>query len=414
MTLYRQIIFYLLFALPLAMLGQVILPQSKGTDWSTMLQNGGFVRKNNKYIYLEQGYTYFVGMDFVNGYTLGPRATFGIVNKDYSRWELDEDIKWGFSRERLMAKGALRYVFQPQYFGFLEVFGGKFTHDFNHDAIEDYQRQIATTLFGSSPIKLYDRTYVGIKGSVALNSFLQMRGEVSWDKRTQVENHRNRSLFGKKGGINVPYVHGEAMPDFGEDKLMRMQLGFDFTPGRRIFVQDDMHSTSASRYPTFSLLSSAGFNDGLRYLSLDLSVDGTYKIASKSNQILYFASGGFFPVRKQLLLMDYHHFDTSTSLWRWRKTITWTTLLENYELATTEKWIQGHVEWDYKHLYSQLHAIKTPGMPSHEEIAFGVEYFGNRIGVAVGFKDMDYYKAAVRLIINLQKLSEGLKNKTIY
>lgn len=413
MVIKKEILICLLFALPLALLGQVNLPKHQSDGWRTTLDNGGIVRKNRQFISLENGIGDFVGMNFVDGYTLGPKATFGIINKNYSRWEIDEDIKWGFSREKLMAKGVLRYVFQPQYFGFLEIFGGRFTTDFDRTPrMDEYQQGIAASLFGWNHNKLYEQTNIGLRGSVALAYFLQMRGEVAWEKRTQVENHRKCSVFGKKGKTNVPFVQNEPMADFAEDKLLRMNLGFDFTPGRRIIVSDDITSTSESQYPTFSLMSSAGVNDGLRFLSLELSIAGKTQMSSKDNQLQYFVSGGFFPVEKQVLLIDYHHFDASRFAWQRNNTITWFSLLDNYELSTSKRWLEGHIEWDYKHLYAQVHAVKVPDMPAHEEVSLGVDVMDVRIGASVGFNDADYDGVAFNLILNLNKLSKDLKKIT--
>ena len=159
----RILIISLLFALPLALRGQaelptqpettsrVVLPRKEGVPWTQMLYTGGMVRFDDWFVKMRLGLADMTSMDYVNGISLGPRATIGRVLPDYSRIELDENVRWAFSREQLMARFALRYVFRPEMFGFAEVFGGKATIDYNrYPAMGEAQKSLQVCLVGAT------------------------------------------------------------------------------------------------------------------------------------------------------------------------------------------------------------------------------------------------------------------------
>ena len=387
----------------MALRGQAKLPLFQGSDWQTMLVKGGVLRNGDYFIRIDEGVGSLMTVDFVNGFAIGPKATFGKVLPDYSRIEIDENVKWACSREKLMARGALRYVFAPQYFGFLEVFGGRITNDFDrYPVMGDTERSFATALFGWNHFKLYEQTSVGARLYGALSSDLQLTALIAWEKRSQMVNHRTTSIFGKDASPNIPIVGGVPMADFGTDKILRLDWQIDYIPGRMIVVENDMNACSQSKYPTFSLRGTTGIGGQLRYLSLEAMASGMCDGWGKNQKIVYQASSGFFPVRNNVMLMDMHHFDASAFALQTKPNIALFSLLDNYELSTSKPWVEAHAEWTNLLWYAQAHAVKVVGRQMHNELSGGMNLLNlMRVGVTIGLDDFNFDAVGINLVVKI-------------
>lgn len=402
----RYILFSLLLALPVALLGQTKLPKHKSDHWTTLVVNGGILRSGDYFIRLDEGYGSFTQFNFVDGLSVGPRMTFGKVFKDYTRLEISEDVKWAAARKSLMATASVKYVLHPQFCGFVEVFGGKKTTDYDrYPVITENTRSLCASIFGWNHPKLYEQTIFGASIYGALSNDFQLNVIAEWERREQMENHIWRSIFGKRPDDNTPYVQGEAMEDYGVDKIFRLDAQLDYIPGRKVYVKDDLTSSMDSDKPVFSLRATSGWNKGLRFLSLDLSVLGMLNGWTPSQKIVYKASVGFFPVRNKMLLMDMRHFDAyDVSGFGFQNGFvpSLCIVLDNYELSTSKSWIEAHADWSNTFFYGQVHFIKVPDMPAHEEFSGGIKLGDNiRVGCAVGFRDLKYNGIAGILIIQL-------------
>lgn len=395
----RITILCLLFALPLALRGQANLPKHQSTDWVTLVNEGGIRRSDNMFVRVNDGISSLVMMDYVNGFSLGPKLTLGKVLPDLSRIEVESDVKWAFSRNRLMAKGALRYVFAPQYNGFIEAFAGQFTNDYDrYPLMDDAFRSLAVSLFGWDHNKLYEQTTAGARLYGALGPYWQLTALVAWEKRRQLDNYRQTNVFGKPHNGNVPVVHGQEMEAMKTNSIARLDMQIDFQPGRRIVVADDMNSYSVTERPVFSLRETSGFNRGLQFLSLDFSMYGRQQAWRRYQQFMYFVSAGFFPVRKQVMLMDMRHMDAQDFALHRGFLFTRFSLLDNYELSTSKNWIECHAELNNGLLYGQIHGVKIAEMPAHEELSVGISLVNVwRIGCSVGFNEAKYDGVALNI-----------------
>lgn len=368
-----------------------------------MLNRGGMVRQGDWFYKMRLGLADLTSMDYVNGVSVGPRATIGKMLPDYSRIELEENIRWACSREKLMARLTLRYVLPPQKFSFAEVFGGKATIDYNrYPAMGEAQKSLATGVFGWSNYKLFEQTTFGVRYYGALNKEIQLTTVIAWEKRNMVENHRATNLFGKHATPNDPYIHGKLMDPFETDKIFRLDWQIDYSPGRKIVVIDDFNSAAQSPYPSFSIRATSGFDKELRFLSLELFMSGMRQLWGEHQHIVYQLSGGYFPVNKKVLLMDMRHIRASKFALQNEFALTKFSLLDDYELSTTKQWIEGHIEWNNGLLYGQAHAVKVENCMSHEELSTGIT-MGNliRFGFSVGFDDLKYDGIALNIDLKL-------------
>ena len=173
----------LLCMLPLSASGQTSVPyvQPKASDnWYGVLTKGGMRRNSSGwYMQLPGGIQDLIVMNYVDGYSYGPHAIWGHVNKDRSRWELEETVRWASGREQWVAKGSLRYIWPVEYQSFVLLYGGQHMEDFDEDPIMPQQHSLmATGIFGWNHYKLLERTQLGLRASTALNEMLQCTADM--------------------------------------------------------------------------------------------------------------------------------------------------------------------------------------------------------------------------------------------
>ncbi len=403
--------------------------------WLQMLLGGGGIvrthgedgrRTGARYLEVEQGVGSLLGMNYVDGYTVGPALTLGKVNADLSRWELDVEAKYAFSRERMMGAAALRYVLAPQYCGSVTAFVRQQTVDYDEESLMPSGLQsVASTLFGWNGYKLYQSTAAGLKGEWALSRDWQVAGSVSFERRDEMRNHRKRNLFRIVGSDNVPVVRGHDVGEWNNDPLLhwrddclaRIGLTLGYMPGRWVYVRDDLHHGNVTPGPVVRLRMSAGLDaeaphEGrLRYVGLDLSVRQTLRAADTHSGWRYVAAAGFYPVRDKVGLADMHHFDAAHFGWQIRDGLTWFSLLTDYELSTSRSWAEVHGEWsshnmllgrfatDWLGEYVRLHVAAVTGCRSHTEASYGVSVLDDiHIGLSVGWDALHYEGVAFNLV----------------
>lgn len=439
----------LLFALPLAMLGQTSaswmaeqkrhLPKYESEGWGKLVLQGGVLRTRDGqnadrrtgryYLRVPYGLASLLNMDYVNGYSVGPQLTLGYVDNQYGRWEVDVHAKYATSRHAWMYQSALRYVLPPEYLGSVEVFAQRFTTDFDADALMPRRYQLlASGVFGWNGFKLYQNQSVGLRGQYAVAGDWQLGGALWYEDRLQLENHRKRNLFGMVGQDNYPRVRGhrpeevvvsDPLLNWGSDHLMRAQVELSYCPGRKLLVLDDMHVQAQQMAPTVTLRAEGGWDDAqYRFLSLEGRVtQRMLALPSRTDWLSYYGAAGWFPCRKEVQLADWKHFDASHYLWQTQGSLTWFALLTNYELSTQRAWVELHGEWlsegmllgrlasaGWLREYVQAHGLAVQEHRPHAEFAYGLELVQQiRLGVCAGFDGSTFDGWALQLIWDLSK-----------
>jgi len=403
----------LLLLLPQAMLGQTYLnqhevPKYESKGWWNLFVHGGTIRTKDEtghrvgdyYMNLESGLD-LIRFDYVNGFSYGPKLTLGKMMDNLGRWETDVDVEWASSRDVLMWDLAIRYILPPEWQSRVEVFLSSHTEDFDSDPLMNQaQKQVATALFGWNGYKMYDAERFGFRGATLLHDDVMMAGAVWYENRKEERNHRKRNVFRQIGS-------GNGIVHFDDCDLWRSDLSVVVKPGSRLYVYDDMHTTWKSKAPTLRLNSHWGWKEKLRYVSVDLDIRQHIGDLTDKHQFDYYGSLGFFPVRDDVMLADMHHFDASHFLWqnRMESSLTWFSLLTNYERSTSKRWAELHGEYLYRHnrvfaQYVQLHYLSVADCRMHMELSYGWNLSKElRIGLSAGWDGGHYDGLGFNLII---------------
>ncbi len=413
------------------------VPRKAQDKWQKTLLEGGMRRWDNDYLRLDHSVVgSLVSMNFVDGYKWGIHDfAVGRIFRDCSRLELRPRLMWAQDRHVWMGGATVRYHITPSKYGYVELNGGKWSEDFDRDAVLTEQaNSLFSALFGWNHVKLYERVGAEVKGSIALTGVTQLSGHLSWEQRELMENHRVHGLSKAEGKWNVPANYivdarnlNPATARQPRWNLWKAGLQLDYIPGRKIHVLNDMDVEARSTLPVFSLQLETGWNHpnddevNRGFLSLDLSASHTLRWEDNLHELKLYGSVGGFLVHKDVDLMDFRHFDVQAFSWGERKDrtgyalssrttgdLTQFALLDNYELSTDLCWTEAHGEWNMgmqglsrwlaKYGFTdfvQAHAVKVDGAPLHTEMSYGIDMTGKiRFGVAFGLDDGKWDGAA--------------------
>lgn len=422
-----------------------------GVEWQQMLMQGGMIRQYTDFLDNHRGWYFdmpngisdIMTMNYVDGYSFGLHSTIGRMQLDRSRWELEETVRWATGREALVAKGALRYIWPVEYESFVELYGGQHLEDFDPDPVMPLSQSLmASGICGWNHYKLFEQTSAGIRFSTPLIFDLKMSAKIGWERRRAMENSKNRNVFGAHAQSNDPRVgikysglnllsslwniktlsDSLVLYDGPIDaELVKASFRFDYNPQRSLLVIDDMTVTEALSYPTFSFLLDMGIGknrdaDRFRFMSVDMQVRQTVSLPRENDQLRYMASIGFMISNGNIGLADMHHFDASRFWWQKYPDVSRFALLDNYELSTDKRWLEGHVEWNSRRMllnrlvtpkddwreFVQMHGVVVPSHRIHWESQYGWELLKLlRVGVSVGFDDFSYRGTAVTMTLDL-------------
>lgn len=409
------------------------VPRREGVALWPLLQRGGMYRHGDRYLILPDGLGELVTMNYVDGFSLGPHFTVGQRLADGARVEIEPTLRYAFDRRVWQGGGAVRYILPPERQTMIEVAAGHHSRNFDpNPRLAGSQAGMAMSLFGWDHAKFFDLTHAGLTFSTPVADPLLLTASWQWQRRSRLDNHRRRSLFGKSAGANIPanYRHpgredweSDPVLAFGRHETFLYGLRFDYTRGAGVLVVDDMTARTVSMYPTWTLALELSTLPTLnptargwvRYERVEAAVSQTIDRAPCHWR--YRASTGLFPERRGMMLADFRHFDASGFAWQVTDGLTWFSLLDDYELSTDRWWVEAHGELRHERLwlsrraslyglgeYLQAHVVQVPWHAPHVEFSYGVTLEQwIRIGCSVGFDGADYDGVAFNLILSTSK-----------
>lgn len=432
------IILGLLLVSPVVAQEQTYLPKYKSKGWWHLMTKGGIIRTREDgkrtgayYMGMRNGIGSLNSFDYVNGYAFGPEVMLGKVRHDGSRIEVDSDVKYAFAREAWIWRGAIRYYFPLNGVDNIcaELFAQQHTDDYDSSPIMSFdQLQTASSLFGWNSFKLYNKEAVGLRLKVD-SEMPGLSAEFKYwlERRSPLRNHRKRNVFRVQGEDNIPRLRGYDVADWQNspllnwqrESLMRFEVTMEYTPNQTLNAEDDMHCTvDRGNSPTWGFVLCAGSDakwrawfpgqqekTDWRYVSLELTARQTYQIDRRRFQ--YFASVGTFFDSHRVGLPDMRHFDASHFCWqnRMESSLTWFSLLTNYELSTSKHWAEVHGEYLRRYnsffaQYLQLHVLSVAEHSMHYEFSYGWHLSKElRIGLSAGWDGSHYDGLGFNLII---------------
>lgn len=416
------------------------LNKKPGVGVWQLLNGGGMYRQGDSYLTLSSGIGDLIGLNAVDGVSVGPHFVAGKVLSDGARFEVEPLVRYSLARNKLLGYAKVRYYFPLQTSSMIELLGGRYSADFDSESMmSNDHAELAGALFGWNHQKYYDLAHFGFNITTPLSDDLQTHFGWQWQRRSRLDNHQNRTLFGHIYQDNLPrnYRHPidswmtDSVLNFPTQKLWLWKLRLDYRHDARLLIADDMTSELRSRYPTFSLSFDAATSPGKkdvhfwRYGKVELAI--RQSVEYEYSRWQYFAGIGTFISPRDVMLVDYKHFDAADYVWQERNTLTWFALLSNYQFSTDRRWVELHGEWMSSRMllsrlfnhgesrlvfrpawteYLQWHALQVPHARFYSEIAYGWDFWrAMRIGVVCGFKAMQYDGIALQVVLDLKNMA---------
>ncbi len=368
----------------------------------------------------------------VDGFVYGLDFSLSKSWKDAGEFSFVPDIKWAFSREKVMWGINSSYSFNKIKHRQIYIRTGSTSKDINNGGgINPFINSIYSLLLKENYLKLYGSRYFTLGYRTEITNGLYVRISANYEDRRLLQNTTNFSIFksSKLYSPNIP-VNPYLEPGSNEINQLRNQQHIDFmadisyTPFQRYRIHKGVKFPESSNWPTFNLTWEHGDNDFLRILSfgeqfdmLRFEVNRSTTVGAFSNFKWRIRTAGFLDNRN-LSFYDFFHLNSQPL----------PILLNNYEdafmipafysLSTPEFYVEGHLKYttpylllkllpvlsntlmrenlSFSYLGSRYHTNYTEFGYSISEIAFIGEF-----GVYVGFDDLKYRSVGLKVILKL-------------
>ncbi len=316
--------------------------------------------------------SYFPEYNPVDGFWIGMKLQGGVKISSSSRLLFSPSLYYATARNRWLGEGKLTLEYAPRRLGFLSLSGGVISADYNGESGESRLINAFSSLItGHNHVKLHEKRFLAIEQSIEPFNGVSFSAGFSWQRRTSLENHVNKSLFGRRVEPNLPKHEMAAVP-MPDNEVFKLSFGLDYTPARYYRISSTGRKLyEPSRYPTFSVTYDRALPiNGARYLSsyhlVQFSAVQTLSFGM-FNQLYWKVNGGMFVDGRNMQLPDFKHFASTRIAVTARSFNEGFSLSDNYELATDTRWLQAHVSW-----YTPYLLLKHLPFLSHKSLSEGV------------------------------------------
>jgi hypothetical protein len=366
----------------------------------------------------------------VDGFVYGLDFTLTKSWKKAGEFSFVPDIKWAFSREKLMWGINTSYSFNKIKHDQLYLRAGSTSKDINNGGgINPFINSIYSLFLKENYLKLYDSKYLSLGYRTEFVNGLYLRLSANYENRRTLENTTNFSIFksSKTYSPNEP-INSYLQP--GSNKINQLtnqkhvdfQADVSYVPFQKYRMHKGIKLPANSDWPTFNLTWEHGLNDFQKILSNGKSFDMLRFEVFKNKTVGAFSdfkwrirAAGFLDNRN-IPFYDFFHINSQPL----------PVLLNNYEdafmipafysMSTPEFYVEGHLKYTTPYLVLKLLPVLSNTL-MRENISFsylGSRYHSNytefgysiseiafigELGVYAGFDDLKYRSIAVKIIL---------------
>jgi hypothetical protein len=366
----------------------------------------------------------------VDGFIYGLDLSVSKRWKNGNTFSLIPDIRWAFSREKLMLNLNTSYSFDGKKNRQLFLRIGETSKDINNGGgINPLINSLTSLLQKKNYLKLYESRYASLGYSSELANGLRFEGSINYEDRRILDNTTNFSIFksSKTYSENLP-VNRYLLSGSNEINALRDQkhidllARFSYTPFQRYRLIKGRKIPVSSDWPTFELTWQHGINDyseienGLRQFDmLRFEASKSKSVGAFGNFMWRVRAAGFLDNRT-LTFYDFFHINSQPL----------PLLLNNYEdafmipsfysLSTPEFYTQVHLKYTTPYLLLKLLPVLSNTLirenlslsylgsryhTNYTEIGYSLSeiFFLGEIGVYCGFDDIKFKSAGVKAVL---------------
>jgi hypothetical protein len=365
----------------------------------------------------------------VDGFSYGWNFNMSKSWKHAGTLNIIPDIRWTFSREKLIWNVNTLYSFDKIRHRTIFVRAGTASKDINNiSGINPFLNLDYSLLLKKNYLKLYESSYFKTGYSSEILNGLNISISGNYEKRKVLQNNTNFSIFKSKKlySPNMP-VNSYLEPASNEINFLRDQRHIDiateltYTPFKKYRMIKGTKHPMDSDWPTFTFTWIHGTNDFSEISSGWRSTDMLRFEVARSSSVGAFSefkwrirTAGYLDNRN-LTFYDFFHINSQPL----------PVLLNNYEdafmipsyysLSTPEFYVEAHIKYTTPYLLLKMLPVMSNTLmrenlsfsylgrrysSNYSEIGYSISeiLFVGELGVYVGFEDTHYKSVGLKAI----------------
>lgn len=368
----------------------------------------------------------------VDGFTYGTDLRLSKGWKNNKALSIAPEVRWAFSREKLMWKMNGTYSFNPMKQRQIFFRSGNTSRDISDGgSINPFLNSVTSLFFKDNYLKLYQSAFLTTGYRTEIVNGLRFEISAGYENRKVLSNTTGFTIIknSKAYTANVPdneYLKAGSNPinALRDQKHFEIVTNVTFTPRQKYSIYNKTKVYRGSEWPAFSLTWKHGINEfselADKYKDFDLirvDVAAGHDIGLTGHLTWRVSSGGFLNNR-YLTWYDFVHFNAQPL----------PVLIDNYQdafrlpayysLATPEFFGEGHIKYNTPYLllkyipgFSKTLARENLSLSwlvsryhsNYTEIGYSITqlFFVGELGVYAGFDNLKYRSTGVRFVFNI-------------
>jgi hypothetical protein len=372
-------------------------------------------KKSNFRIYMPTG-----GFNTVEGLNLIYKVAIGTVLSDTNktRLSLTPLVRYSFEREKFLGYATIRASNRKFR---LELEGGKYVHQFNHETpILPIVNTITTLLMEKNLMKIYEREFVELRFRRVINTFVSVTTNWSWAERTELFNNSSYKLVDSKSiedytpnrpvNLELPSLEPDLVgTGFNTHQALIGTIGISARPWLKYRMRNNWKQVIPGSSPTLTLDYRKGFKastSDVDFDQLEIGVKHQVKVGARG-EIDFWIRGGTYLNNNRMYFMDYKHFLGNKTPFSTTDPVGSFRLLDYYLFSTSDQYATANVHYQFRKFlvttipYVRLAGIRenifvnylaTPTSKNYTEVGYSIDGILRifRLEAAAAFRDGKY------------------------
>lgn len=350
------------------------------------------------------------------------------------RFRVKGDFRYGFVSRAFYGRGEIAWRYQRNSWrrNELSLTGGNYIEQYNQDEpVHPFINTFYSLLWMDNYLKIYEKSFGGINGTVQLTPTVKLFGGVEWSRRSPLENTTDYTWVSRKGRNYTPNAPVSIeLPDtrFRQHEAFLINTGISYNPGLRFMRNNGKLSPLKKSYPVITFNYTGALGD-LTGTDVDYHriVAGIHHLShGPRGEFEMKLSVGTTFYNHELLFPDFKHFNGNLTAITLKGSVDSYRLLDYYRFSTRGPWVStlttvrmnrfllSRIFWlniaGVRESLS-INYLRTEHSPNYFEIGYGIENILHLIKVeAFTAWEEDSYKAfGIRVGISLgNEISVGV------
>jgi len=361
-----------------------------------------------------------IGFNPVDGWQVKQFTKIRIKTDSINYCEMKTQLGYAIDRNTLFGNTNIYFTYAPQHRGDFNLDAGYMANDYNNESGTPTQiNSFYNLLLKENYIKFYHDKFIGAENRVDIVGGLHSTTGLKWQQTDTLNNSTNFSFFypSKDYSVNKAVNQELGINDLNPTKLLRVRVGFDFTPKQYYRIYKGRRHNENSGWPTISITYLGALkvqSDYARFNQFEFGVRQDIDFYTVSN-LSYAVNAGTFLNSSAIHFSSYKHFNTFEAPFTTKEFKNGFYLLHNYEYSTKKSYLEGHLKYSTQYLLlknlpwlsnrlwtENLFAslLLVDGHRPYYEAGYslGQLFFAGELGVFAGFTGSTFQSVGVRAV----------------